>query len=266
MIPSIEQLFSLKGRVAVISDCGGLSSTDIAPVLAAAGAMVVIADKDGQKGEGLATAISAEGGHATAIATDITSEQEVARLFAVVEAQHGNCDILVNCAGLTNTAPITETSLELYEELHALNQLSTFLLMREGVRLMVKQGRGGRIVNVTTMGSLHPVLHGNAAYAATRASVTALTRSVALDHARDGILANLVLPGAIPGKTAFHPDMQRKLADGTAITGPATDDGRLPLGYGSGSDIGAAVLYLVGPSGRYMTGQSITLDGGFLLS
>lgn len=153
-----------------------------------------------------------------------------------------------------------------YDELQSINQRSTFMLMREGVKAMVNAGHGGRIINVTTMGTLHPVLNGNAAYGATRASVTAMTRAVALDHAKDGILANLVLPGAIPSKTRFHPDLQDRLTKGEAMTGPAMEPSRLPLGYGEGSDIGAAALYLAGPSGRYMTGQAITLDGGFLIA
>jgi NAD(P)-dependent dehydrogenase (short-subunit alcohol dehydrogenase family) len=124
---------------------------------------------------------------------------------------------------------------------------------------------GGRIVNVTTMGTLHPVLHGNAAYAASRAGVIAMTRSIAFDYAKERILANTVHPGAVRSKTRFHETLQARLAAGHAF-GPGADPNRLPLGMGNGRDIAAAVLYLVGPSGGYITGQSIVLDGGFLIS
>lgn len=266
MTASLQDLFGLEGKIALVTDSGGLSSVDVAPLLSMAGAQLIVADTDEEKGAKLADAIMAEGGRVISLPTDITSQTAVADLFTEIRSRHGRCDIVVNCAGITSTAPISETSLETYDDLHALNQRATFLIMREAVRLMLDHGTGGRIVNVTTMGTLHPVLNGNAAYAATRASVTAMTRAVALDHAGDGILANVVLPGAIPGKTRFHGELQQRLAGGGTITGPAIDPARILLGYGQGADIAAAVLYLAGPAGRYLTGQSITLDGGFLLS
>ena len=79
---------------------------------------------------------------------------------------------------------LLETPLEIFDEQQSVNQRSTFLLMREGVRLMRAAGNGGRIVNVTTMGTLHPVFHGNAAYSASRAGVVAMTRSIAFDYAK----------------------------------------------------------------------------------
>ena len=95
-----------------------------------------------------------------------------------------------------------------------------------------------------------------------------MSRSIALDHARDGIRVNSVLPGAIASKTRFHQTTLDAMAAGYKLTGPATDDPerRLPFGMGEGSDIAPAVLYLASPASRYMTGQTITLDGGFLLT
>lgn len=133
-------------------------------------------------------------------------------------------------------------------------------------RLFGRGGKGGRIVTIATIGALHPVMHGNAAYGASRAGVTAMTKSIALDHAADGIRANLVIPGAVRCKTRFHGDSQARLDAGAAFTGPAMQPGRLPFGIGNGQDIAAAVLYLVGPSSSYITGQSIVLDGGFLVT
>lgn len=263
---SLDQLFRIDGQVAVVSDSGACSSPDVAPVLAAAGANVVIADRDPDKVHALAHAVDPSGERVVAIPTDIESESSVVALFEAVKAKFGRLDILVNCAGVTANMDLLETPLTVYDDQQSVNQRSTFLLMREGVRLMRAAGNGGRIVNVTTMGTLHPVLHGNAAYAASRAGVIAMTRSVAFDYARDRILANTVHPGAVRSKTRFHETLQARLAAGGSMTGPGTDPSRLPLGMGNGQDIAAAVLYLVGPSGGYITGQSIVLDGGFLIS
>jgi NAD(P)-dependent dehydrogenase (short-subunit alcohol dehydrogenase family) len=172
----------------------------------------------------------------------------------------------VNCAGLSANAPLIETAMAHYDEMQSVNLRATFMLMREAVRLMKAGGHGGRIVSITTIGALHPVLNGNVAYGASRAGVTAMTKSIALDHAADGIRANLVMPGAVYGKTRFHTDTQARLADGAHLSGPIQQPGRLPYGMGDGQDIAAAVLYLVGPSSSYITGQSIVLDGGFLVT
>jgi NAD(P)-dependent dehydrogenase (short-subunit alcohol dehydrogenase family) len=261
----LAQLFGIDGKVAVVTDKGACSSIDVAPVLTAAGARVVIADEEAPV-TALAQKIDPSGERVTGIATDIESEESVRALFAQVRARCGRLDILVNCAGVVANQPLAQTTLAQFDALQSANQRSTFLLMREGVRSMLEAGNGGRIVNVTTMGTLHPVLQGNAAYASSRAGVTAMTRAVAHDHARDRILCNVVLPGAVRGKTRFHETLGARLAAGGALEGPGTEPSRLPLGMGSGRDIAAAVLYLVGPSGGYITGQSLTLDGGFLIT
>ena len=266
MTVSLESLFGIGGQVALVTDSGACSSIDVAPVLLAAGANVVIADKDPEKTEALARRVDPTGTRVIAIPTDIESELSILALFEQIHARFGRLDILVNCAGVTANMNLLDTPLELFDEQHSVKQRSTFMLMREGVRRMREGGRGGRIVNITTMGTIHPVLHGNAAYAASRAGVIGMTRSIAFDFANERILANCIHPGAVRSKTRFHATLQARLDAGGKMEGPGGDMSRLPLGMGNGQDIAAAVLYLVGPSGGYITGQSIVLDGGFLLT
>jgi NAD(P)-dependent dehydrogenase (short-subunit alcohol dehydrogenase family) len=263
MSGSLDSLFRIDGKIALVTDSGGCGSIDVAPLLAKAGATVIIADKDAEKTTALAATI---GDSACAIATDIESETSVLALFEAVRARFGRLDILVNCAGLTANAPLPETTMAHYDEMQSVNLRATFMLMRESVKLMQSSGQGGRIVSITTIGTLHPVLSGNVAYGASRAGVTAMTKSIALDHAADGIRANVVMPGAVYGKTRFHADSQARLAAGGSLTGPIQQPGRLPFGMGNGQDIATAVLYLVGPASSYITGQSIVLDGGFLVT
>jgi NAD(P)-dependent dehydrogenase (short-subunit alcohol dehydrogenase family) len=266
MSVSLDTLFRIDGQVALVTDSGACSSPDVAPVFHAAGATVVIADKDAERTAALARSVDPSGARVVAIPTDIESEASVLALFDEVRRRYDRLDILVNCAGVTANMDLLETPLGLFDEQQSVNQRSTFMLMREGVRRMLEVGRGGRIVNVTTMGTLHPVLHGNAAYSASRAGVVAMTRSIAFDYAKDRILANCVHPGAVRSKTRFHETLQARLVAGGKMEGPGADPSRLPLGMGNGQDIAAAVLYLVGPSGGYITGQSLVLDGGFLIS
>ncbi len=264
---SLRGLFSLHGKIAVIADAGGTGSREIGLLLASAGASIVIIDRDVKRGQAAIDDIVAEGGQAQFIDANVENEDAVDRAFLKAEKAFGGVDILVNCPAMLLNQPLLETTARQWDETQSLNLRSTFLCMREGVRAMLGTGRGGRIVNISTMGVLHPVLNGNGSYAAARAGVTALTRDVALDYAKSGILANTILAGAIKAKATTHPATAAAERSGRVRTGPLREGvGRRLLGYGDLTDIAAAVLYLVSPAGRYMTGQSVVLDGGFLIT
>jgi NAD(P)-dependent dehydrogenase (short-subunit alcohol dehydrogenase family) len=263
---ALERLFGIEGKLAVITDSGGNSSSDVAQVLAAAGARVVVADKESARIQPILEQIESVGGEAIALATDVEIEASVIALFDQVERAWGTPDIVVNCAAMNNCRPLIEFTESAWDEVISMDLKSVFFCMREAIRHMKAAGRGGRIVNITTMGSLHPVLNGNGAYGAARAGVNGLVRSAALDYAKDNILINNVMPGAVQGKVRLHPETIARLERGE-LTGPGIDtERRRPLGWGKPEDIAAAVLYLVGPSGGYITGHGIVLDGGFLLS
>lgn len=262
----LKRLFAIEGRIAVVTDSGGNSSMDVAPVLAAAGARVVVADRDVALIQPVVNQIAVAGGEAMAVVADVEREASVVALFDRVVQAWGSPDIVVNCAAMTNVRPLTDFTEAAWDEVMSVDLKAVFFCMREAIRRMKWAGRGGRIVNITTMGSLHPVLNGNGAYGAARAGVNGLVRSAALDYAKDNILINNVMPGAVQGKVRFHPDAAELLQKGE-LTGPGTDgERRRPLGWGNPQDIAAAVLYLVGPSGGYITGHGILLDGGFLLT
>ena len=262
----LQQLFGIEGKIAVITDSGGNSSEDIALVLSAAGARVVLADKQADTMRPVVERVRSAGREIQSVPTDVENEASVVALFNEVKALWGSPDIAVNCAAMTNCGPLTEFTEAQWNEVLSVDLKSVFFCMREAIRHMKAAGRGGRIVNITTMGSLHPVLHGNGAYGAARAGVGGLVRSAALDYAKDNILINNVMPGAVQGKVRFHPDTLARMQRGEMI-GPGTDvERRRPLGWGRAQDIAAAVLYLVGPSGGYITGHGIILDGGFLLT
>jgi len=262
---ALQRLFGIDGKLAVITDSGGNSSTDVARVLAAAGAKVVVADSELATVQPILDMINAAGGEAFALTTDVENEASVVALFDQVDRLWGAPDIVVNCAAMYNGKPLTEFSERSWDEVMSIDLKAVFLCMREAIRHMKASGRGGRIVNITTMGSLHAVLHGNGAYGAARAGVNGLVRSAALDFAKDNILINNVMPGGAM-RVRMHPEtIARQERD--ELTGPGFDtEHRRPLGWGSLEDIAAAVLYLVGPSGGYITGHGIILDGGFLLS
>jgi|KBSMisStaDraftv2_1062788.scaffolds.fasta_scaffold439783_1 NAD(P)-dependent dehydrogenase (short-subunit alcohol dehydrogenase family) len=186
---------------------------------------------------------------------DLADEHAVAARLDKFVADHGQLDILVYAAIAVGSYPLTDTSLAQWDRLHGTNLRGAFLVLREGVRRMKS---GGRIVAVSTMGSLHPVLHGNAGYGSSKAGLNGLIRAIAFDHAAQGIRANTVLHGAVP--VGSFPD------DMPPVSGPGMDPQRRLLGDGKVEDVAAAILYLVSPAGRFITGQTLTLDGGFLIS
>lgn len=264
--PRLQQLFGLEGRRAIVIDSGHGLSQHVAPALAEAGAQLAIVNSDAAIAEALAEGIRGSGGTATALTCDLADEAAVIDAYERIGALQGGPDILVNCATLCLNLPFAETTLDLLDAQYAINLRVPFLWMREAVKRMQAAGSGGRIVHISTMGSLQPVLDGNAAYSSSRAALNMMCRNVAHDHLKDRILVNAVLPGAFAGKVTLHPVTRARIQAGHAPSGPAMQPGRLALGEGNPWDVAAAVLFLVGPSGGFVTGQMLTLDGGFLLT
>ena len=194
---------------------------------------------------------------ATAELADIVPEEAaIAETVAGFVERNGGIDLLVYAVTRIGPCALPTMALDQWDAVQDANLRGAFLAMRAVIPVMRTQG-GGAIVAVSTMGSVHPVLKGNGAYGASKAGLNALVRAAALDHAEDGIRVNAVLPGAVP--VGDPPaDMER-------LGGPATQPGRLTLGMGSAEDIASAIVYLASPAGRFITGQALVLDGGFLI-
>ena len=233
---------NLEGRNALVTGAGSGIGAAVARRLAAQGANVVLADLALAAVEELAGEL---GPAARPLQVDVRHEEQVAPAMA-------DLDVLVNVAGIGSTTNAPETSLEVWEDVFAVNARGTFLCCKHAIPGMAARG-GGSIVNVASVAALVG-LHNRAAYCASKGAVVALTRALAVDHVGDGIRVNAVCPG-----TVDSPWVRRLVEE----SGESLDAlrARQPLGrLGTTDEVAEAVDYLV--SAEFATGSVLVVDGG----
>ena len=246
---------SLAGQRALVT--GGASGIGraIALALAAEGAEVAVADSaPQQKIDGVVAEIAAARGRAFAVRANVADEAQVLSLFQTLADRWGGIDILVNNAGILIEKPLLETSAQDFDRLIGVNLRGTFLVGREALRLMVREGRG-RVINVAS--ELAYLGRENCSvYCASKGGVLSLTRSWAREFA-PGILVNAIAPG--PTDTPML---------GAEFTSPETlaKESQNPLRrIGRPEEIASAAVFLAGPGATFMTGQCVSPNGGAVM-
>jgi 2-keto-3-deoxy-L-fuconate dehydrogenase len=228
---------TFEGKRALVTGAGSGIGAAVARRLAADGAEVIVADL-------LPEAVADELG-AQAVVLDVRHEAEVE--FAMADL-----DVLVNCAGIGSTTNTPETTLEVWENVFAVNARGTFLCCKHAIPGMAARG-GGAIVNMASVAGLVG-LRNRAAYCASKGAVISLTRALAVDHVADGIRVNAVAPG-----TVDSPWVRRLVED----VGESLDAlrARQPMGrLGTPEEIADAVAYLA--AAEFVTGSVLVIDGG----
>jgi NAD(P)-dependent dehydrogenase (short-subunit alcohol dehydrogenase family) len=255
----LARLFGLQGKVAAVTGAAEGIGREIAQHLAQAGARVAILDRNVAGAALVARDLNTAAGRAIAVEMDLGDEVSIVEAFAATRQELGRIDILVNCAGIQNRELITATSADLWDLLQRINSRGLFLCLREAAKIMRAANNGGRIINISSMGSVHPVMPGLGAYNASKSAVNGLTRSAALELSQDRITVNAILPGAVATAGASR-------APGPAPSGRVVA-GLPPLGrLAEPSDIAAAALFFAGAAGAAVTGQMLVVDAGYLLS
>ncbi len=248
-----------QAKVAIVT--GGAQGIGRATALALAreGATVLIADRDGPAARTLAEGITSWGGTALAIVGDVSDEADAARIAAEAVSRFGGIDVLVNNAGIQSPGSVESTPLEIWNATLAVNLTGVYLVSRFVLPELRRRG-GGTIVNVA---SLHGLLTepGWAAYAASKGGVIALTRSMALDYAAEGIRVNCVCPGAIDTsllRAAAALESRQQTDAVLKQWAEAQPVGRL----GTPEEVADLILFLAGPRSSFITGSVYTVDGG----
>jgi NAD(P)-dependent dehydrogenase (short-subunit alcohol dehydrogenase family) len=247
----------LSGKSAIVTGAAGGIGRATAIALAAEGARVALVDVNAEGVTVAAAAIQAAGGQALALAADITDEARVRSLVARVVEEWGGVDILFNNAGVIRRTTVTETTVEEWDRVFAVNVKAIFLMCKHVIPIMAAHG-GGSIINT---GSGWGLKGGGRAisYCASKGAVVNLTRALAIDHGPQGIRVNSVNPGDVD--TGMLRDEARQLGrDTESFLAEAADR---PLGRtGRPEEIAAAVVWLASDEASYVTGAALSVDGG----
>jgi len=246
-------MFALTGRNALVTGTTGGIGGAIARTLHKAGATVAISGRQVDKLDALAAEL---GERVHVCPCDLGNRAQVGKLVDEAIAKLGRLDILINNAGLTRDNLFMVMKDEQWDEVIAVNLTSTFTLMRNASRAMVRAKTGfGRIVNISSVSGIigNP---GQANYAASKAGMIGMTKSLAREVAARGITANCVAPGFI--KTAMTDVLNEKQS--------ATIMEAIPAGrMGTPEEIAAAVLFLASEEAAYVSGQTIHVNGGLIM-
>ena len=241
----------LTGKVALVTGSTRGIGRSIATTLAAAGARVAVVGRDAIT----AQAVAAELGEShRGFGCDVSDPAQVVALVAAVEEQLGSCDILVNNAGITRDNLMLRIKDDDWDAVLDANLRSAFVAIRAASRGMMKR-RWGRIINITSVVGLMGN-KGQANYAASKAGLIGLTKSVAKELASRNIVCNAVAPGFI----------QTDMTDAMTPEARALLQGQIPLErLGAPGDVAQAVAFLASDMAAYMTGQVLVVDGGLLM-
>ncbi|HEY4978039.1 MAG TPA: SDR family oxidoreductase [Candidatus Acidoferrum sp.] len=247
----------LQGKVSIVT--GGTSGIgrDTAILFANAGSIVVVAGRREREGQQVIDEIRASGGEAIFVKTDVSQSAQVQSLVRKTVEKFGRLDIAFNNAGIEgNWIPIVEQSEEDWDATIDINVKGVWLCLKYEIQQMLQQGGGGAIVNMSSVAGLIGAA-GAATYCASKHAVLGLTKSAALETARHRIRVNSICPGII------ETPMGDRIFGEPAINKWAL--GLHPMArFGKPMEIAEAVLFMCSDRASFMTGQSMTLDGGFL--
>jgi len=241
------------GKVVLVTGGGSGIGLATAKAFAAEGATVVVAGRDEQR---LASAVKEIGDAASAVTVDVTDSASVARMVATVVERHGGLDVAVNNAGILGSpAPVADLDEDAFGAVIGTNLTGTWLCLKHEVAHMRAHG-GGAIVTIASNIGAHGRLPNMAAYAASKAAVSALTRTAARDHIADGVRINAVSPGATATDMSLRPGE-------TDADRAARLKGAIPLGrVGATAEVAAAVLWLASDEAAFTVGHDLVVDGG----
>jgi NAD(P)-dependent dehydrogenase (short-subunit alcohol dehydrogenase family) len=247
------ELFSLKGRVAVVVGGTGVLCGEMAEGMAAAGATIALVGRDAAKAKTRLGSIAKGGGKAEFFSCDTTSKAGLQKLLADVLAKFGKLDILVNGAGVNSPTPFFDISEEEFDKIITVNLKGLILACQVFGKHMVEQ-KSGSIINVGSASGLMP-LSRVFTYSASKAAIHNLSKNLAREWGTAGVRVNILVPGFFPA------EQNRKILNPERV---AQIMGKTPMKrFGEANELVGATLLLASDAGSFITGAEIVVDGGF---
>jgi len=260
-----NKLLDLSGKTAIVTGGTAGIGFGITARLAEAGANVVVANRNAEEAAKAIEELTQKGYKVKAVQADVSLEEDVKKLIHETETAFGGLDILVNNAGIFPFTLLKDLTSEQFDKVISINLRGVFLTMKYGSELMIKQGRGGKIINVTSIDSLHPSMAGLAAYDASKHGVWGFSKNAALELAKHNIWVNGIAPGGVMTQGVAAMQSGGKITSIERNPEPPKMEGVAMGRMGVPDDIGKVALFLASDMSSYMTGVQVVVDGGYLL-
>ena len=263
--PAAQELIKLTGKGAIVTGGAAGIGYAIAHRLAEAGARVLIVDVDEEKAIQSSKELQSRGYWAESLICDVSREKAVENMVGKAGDLLGSIDILVNNAGIYPRIPLAEMTEKSFNDVISVNLKGTLLCSRATSQKMVEQGRGGCIVNIASIEAIHSSGDGMTAYAASKGAVLTLTKSLAHELGKHDIRVNVIAPGSIrtegirsvfSGSAGSESKMQLKAFMSRMLLGR----------MGEADEIGRVALFLASDMASYITGSTVVVDGGYLVT
>ncbi len=250
----------LGGKVVIVTGGGadgdGIGNGRAAALLFAdAGARVLVVDRRASAAERTVEMIAANGGTAVAFKADVTASGDCEAMVAKAVTLWGRLDVLDNNVGVGSRGSVVDESPEQWRRVMKINVESIFFASKAAIPAMITTG-AGVIVNVSSIAAMRP--RGLTAYSTSKSAIIGLTRAMAVDHGREGIRVNCVAPGPVYTPMVYQSGMSEKARDARLQASVVGIEG-------TGWDVGNAVRFLASERARYITGQTLIVDGGVTL-
>jgi len=250
----LNNLFSLQGKVAVVIGGTGELCGAMAMSLAQAGAEVVLVGRSQEKADARLAQIRTAGGKGYFIAADITTAVGLQELLTKVIEESGQCDILINGAGVNSTTPFLEITEEEFESVFAVNTRAVFIACQVFGKYFLDNGLSASIINIGSMAAVTP-LSKVFTYSMSKAAVHNISRNLAREWATQNIRVNTLVPGFFPAeqnRKILTPERVKQIMDHTPMNR-----------FGNADELSGAMLLLASDAGSFITGEEIVIDGGF---